>query len=107
MKILNFESLKVHKENRIGIRNILHRLNLYVGNENVLNLMTEEKVLDLKIMYWAIKELYESPHKALLHKINEDNFKLRFLKAKKYMDYSNIENFIKYFMTCLQNELVA
>lgn len=102
---MNFESIEVHTENRSGIINTLKRLKCYVDDENVLTLMPEDKVFDLKIMYWVVKELYESPHRSLLHKLNEDNLKHRLLKTKKYMNYSDLNGFIKYFMTCLQNEL--
>ena len=74
-------------------------------NEDVLDLMPQEKVCDLKIIYWCVKELYESPHRALLHKLDKDKLNLRLLKTKKYMSDANLNDFIKYFMTCLQKEL--
>ncbi|MBQ3408935.1 MAG: helix-turn-helix domain-containing protein [Clostridia bacterium] len=107
LKIFNFNCLNIHRENRSGIINILKRLNCYVDNENVLDLMPEDKVFDLKIMYWAIKELYESPHRTLLQNLTEDKLKLRLLKSKKYMQNHSLNSFIKYFMKCLQNEIEA
>lgn len=70
--------------------------------------MPEDRVLDEKIMFWAVKELYLSPHKSYLNELKRDKFVLRYLKTKKYiMEKPNyrLEEVINYFIVCLHEEL--
>lgn len=69
--------------------------------------MSQEQILNLKIKYWVIKELYLSPHMRLLNKLTKEKFDFRFLKARKYKELTNLEEFTAYFIKCLQNELEA
>lgn len=78
---------------------------MFVENTDILQYTPENQILDWKIMYWVVKEIYCSPHTCLLSKISKDKFRFRFLKAKKYKDYSDLEDFTAYFIKCLQNEL--
>lgn len=95
----------MHTDEKNGIINYLKRLDIFVSNTEILNYMNEEQILDYKIKYWVVKEIYTSPHKALLSKIDKNKFTFRFLKTKKYKDYSDLEDFTAYFIKCLQNEL--
>ena len=91
-------------DEKCGIVNILKRLDLYVPNE-IMKYLNDDQILEYKIKYWAVKEIYISPHKALLNEIDKDKFLFRFLKARKYKDISDLEDFTAYFIKCLQNQL--
>lgn len=101
----DLEEVQINSSNKNGIINILKRLDIYITNTEILNYMSREQILNYKIQYWVIKEIYNSPHVALLNKITKDKFKFRFLKAKKYIDVNDLEDFTAYFIRCLQNEL--
>lgn len=101
----DFEQLHISSKEKQGIVNCLRRLDMFVDNTDILQYTPEAKVLDWKITYWVVKEIYLSPHASLLSKISKDKFNFRFLKAKKYKDYSNLEDFTAYFIKCLQNDL--
>lgn len=91
-------------EEKYGIINNLKRLDVFVPN-NVIPYLSDEQLLEYKIKYWAIKEIYISPHKALLKQIDKDKFMFRFLKTKKYKDYTDLQDFTAYFIKCLQNQI--
>lgn len=98
-----FENLK--DSDRESIIAVLERLELYPVSEY----MSEEKINDLKVQYWAITEIYLSPYKIYLNNIKNKKFLFRFLKAKKYVDYMESEqelnHFMRYFIKILQDEL--
>ena len=85
--------------------NTLKRLELFIAKENIFEIMTPEKQLDLLIQYYVIDEFSKSPYNFLLYKLNRENFYLKYKKAEKYMSKNNLEEFIGYFITCLQEEL--
>ena len=67
--------------------------------------LSEDKLLDLKLQYWAITELYVNPDKVYLSKLSNSNFMFKFLKAKKYKTIEKEEDlcsFVGYFITCLR-----
>lgn len=101
----DFALLRISEKEKQGIINCLKRLDVFVKDTDMLIYMSDEQILDLKIMYWVIKEIYLSPHSCLISRMNKTKFKFRFLKAKKYKSYSKIEEFTAYFIKCLQNEL--
>ena len=103
----DFFKLRIQPKDRSGIINYLKRLDILVYNTEIFEFMNEEQILDCKIKYYVIKEIYNSPHKSLLNKISKDKFAFRFLKAKKYKDYTDLEEFTAYMIKCLQNELEA
>lgn len=100
-----FEKLtEIDKE--IIIRN-LKRLEIYATTTEY---MPNKMILDLKIQYWAIMELYLSPYKIYLDKIKREDFLFRFLKTKQYIDIStgtdeDLQHFVGYFIKSLQNKL--
>ena len=85
--------------------NTLKRLELLMTDEKIFEIMTSEKQLDLLIQYYVIDEFSKSPYNFLLYKLNRENFYLKYKKAEKYMSKNNLEEFIGYFITCLQEEL--
>lgn len=87
---------------------LFNRLEMYCGNVEIYELMPEEMVLDSKIMFWAIKEIYLSPHAIYLNDLKNDKFRLKYYKTKKYiMEKPNyrIEEVINYFIVCLHEEM--
>lgn len=83
---------------------LLKKLELYPDNPKIFERIGEASLLDVKIKYWVIKELYFSPYKVYLNKLKADDFNLRFLKAKKYVEAKDTMHFINYFMKSLQEE---
>lgn len=101
-----YENLGISKADRKPLINILKHLDLYIDNVDILNFMSEDRILDFKIQYWIIKDLYRSSYRTLLNYISKETFKFRFAKAKENKDYSNIKEFIAYSIKCMQNELI-
>ena len=90
-----------------GLILCLKRLELYADDTIAYDLMPPNKVLDEKIMIWATKEIYISPHKIFLNKIKRESFVHKYLKTKKYiMEKQNyrLEEVINYFIVCLRDE---
>ena len=70
--------------------------------------MPRERVLDEKIMFWALKEIYLSPHKVYLNKLTREKIILKYYKTKKYIaekEYYRLEEIINYFIACLREEM--
>lgn len=84
----------------------LKKLELFLADGNGFSIMTPEKQLDLLIKYYVIDEFSKSPYNFLLYKLNKENFNLKYKKTEKYMSKDNLEEFIGYFITCLQEELI-
>ena len=63
----------------------LKHLEMYVDNTIAYDLMPVDRLLDEKIMLWAVKEIYQSPHKVFLNDLKRDKFVLRYQKTKKYI----------------------
>lgn len=87
--------------------NTLKKLELYMTDEKAFQIMTPERQMDLLIQYYVIDEFSKSPYNFLLYKLNKENFNLKYKKTEKYMSKNNIEEFIGYFITCLQEELMS
>jgi hypothetical protein len=81
---------------------------MYVDDSRAYELMPVDRFLDEKIMLWAVKEIYLSPHRVFLNNLKRDRFVLRYQKTKKYItekpDY-RLEEIINYFIVCLHDEL--
>lgn len=88
------------------VRNILKKLEILIEDEKILNVMTEDRKLDILIQYYVINEFSKSPYNFLLDKLNKENFYLKYKKAEKYMSKDTLEKFIGYLITCLQEELI-
>ena len=61
------EKIGLTENDRNNLILIYSRLEMYVKDSKIYELMPEERVLDEKIMFWAIKEIYLSPHKIYLN----------------------------------------
>lgn len=88
---------------------VLKKLDLYIDNPQILAWMSEHIKLNYKMQYWLIHEIYYSPYKLFLNQMTRKQFLFRYSKAKKYasMKKLNIDEFIKYFMRCIQEEMEA
>ena len=81
---------------------------MYCGTSEIYSFMPEERVLDEKIMFWALKEIYLSPHKVYLKNLKRDKFALKYYKTKKYIMEKpkyQLEEVINYFIVCLHEEM--
>lgn len=103
----NFEGIST--EQKIGIIHLLEKLEIYIPNMQALKYLTDEKLLEIKVQYWTIKEIYLSEYKVFLNEITRDDFMFRYLKTKKYMGMAtrgyDVEGFVSYFITCLHDEM--
>ncbi len=102
------EELELLEKDKLSLIAILKRLEMYTDNVSVYDFMSAERLLDEKIMIWAIKETYQSPYKVYLNNLDREKFVLKYQKTKKYItenrDYK-LEEIIKYFIVCLHEEL--
>ena len=101
----NFESLK-ERDKKI-INSELKRLEIFMLPD-IIKYFNDEQLLDCKLKYWAITQLYLSPYKAYLDNLNKSNFLFRFLKAKQYIKINmedDLEHFMNYFIKCLREEM--
>lgn len=108
--------MKKPQETKFGLKEsdrailikILRRLELYTDNKRAYDLMSAEKLMDQKFMIWAIKEIYQSPHKVLINKLQRERMVLKYAKTKEYitqkLDYKLVE-IISYYIVCLHEEL--
>lgn len=85
------------------------RLELYAEDKEAYDLMPINRVMDEKIMMWVIKEIYASPYKVYIDKLDRRLVVHKYAKTKKYiMQKMNhtLEDIINYFIVCLQDELI-
>ena len=90
---------------RIAIIEILKKLKIYTTTTEYC---TKEKLQELKIQYWAIKELYACPYKVYLDSLIDKDFTYVFLKAKVYKSYDTeekLQDFMGYFIKSLMEEM--
>lgn len=102
------EKIGLTQNDKSNLILIYSKLELYVNNSKAYELMSDERVLDEKIMLWAIKEIYLSPHKIYLNTLARDKFILKYYKTKKYItekENYKIKEIIDYFMVCLHDEM--
>ena len=99
---------KINLQDKAIIVMHLKKLGIFVEDTRILEVFTEVKLLEIKIFYWAIKEIYFSAYKVYLNKLTYNNLCLRFLKAKEYVateEGIDLERLIAYFIKCVQTEL--
>ena len=102
------EKIGLTQNDKSNLILIYSKLELYVNNSKAYELISAERVLDEKIMLWAIKEIYLSPHKIYLNTLTRDKFILKYYKTKKYItekENYKIKEIIDYFMVCLHDEM--
>lgn len=90
-----------------AIITILKKLELYIYDPVILEYMSEEQLLELKIQYWIVKELYFSPYKICLNQLTRQRFMFRFLKARMYVEPQDTYKFLNYCIKSFQEDLYA
>ena len=88
------------------VKNTLKKLEILIEDIRSFELMNNERKLDILIQYYVIDEFSKSPYNFLLYKLNKENFYLKYKKAEKYIPKENIQEFVGYLITCLQEELM-
>lgn len=99
---------KINFQDKAIIVMHLKRLGIFVENEAIIEMFTENKLMETKIFYWTIKELYFSAYRKSLNNLTYNGLCLRFLKSKEYVtsnDGVDIERLIPYFIKCIQAEI--
>lgn len=99
----------LNAKEKIAIIMNLKRLDLYIDNPEILNLFTEQSLLQTKIFYWIIKELYFRPAGIYLKDLSNKLLAYKYLKAKQYTNAAenfDIEAIISYTITSVENELI-
>ncbi len=102
------ENDKINLQDKAIIVMHLKRLGILVEDQSILELFTENKLIETKIFYWAIKEIYFSSYRIFLNKLTYNDLCLRFLKSKEYVSNEHgidVERLIPYFIKCIQTEL--
>lgn len=102
-------SRTISAKDKILIIMHLKRLEIYVENLEVLSWYSEQSLLQLKIFYWIIKEIYFRPCSKYLNNLTKDKFEYRYLKAKQYTNAAkdfNVEKIIAYTIKSVENELI-
>lgn len=105
--VSNFENMQpVDKD---CIISVLKRLDLYIDDVKILKMLPDYQYFNYKMQYWCIHEIYFSPYKLFLNTMTRKQFLFRYFKAQKYGDLNhlNYEEFVKYFMRCIQEEMEA
>lgn len=98
----NFENSTDVEKNTVLLR--LKALEIDVTEAIDTNL-TEEKREDFILMYWAIKEIIFSSHRAYLNYLTRALLFDKFLKTCNYKSKNDTKNFLDYFIKTLKNEL--
>ena len=88
-----------------GIINILKKLDIYMTKE-LLKTYPASNLLDIEIQYYVVSALYLSPYKIYINNLTREEFMLRFLKTKKYIENEDVLYFINYFIKSLQEEFM-
>lgn len=97
----------IEESQRKGIQTVLKRFDIFIKNDETLQYFDNQKMLEILIQYYVVKELYFSPYKVILSKLTKEEFMLKFYKTKKYVDLNeeNIYKFINYFIKSLKEKI--
>lgn len=100
----NFEGISAEQKN--GIIHLLEKLGIYISNMQTLKYLKDEQLLEIKIQYWTIKELYLSSYVVYLNQLTPTKFLNKFLLAKEYIQLTKdtLTDFVNYFIKILRNE---
>ena len=78
----NGKEIGLKQKDKEPLITLLKRLEMYCSTSEIYKLMPEERVLDEKIMFWGLKEIYLSPHRVYLKDLKRDQFALKYYKTK-------------------------
>lgn len=85
---------------------MLEKLEIYIPNMQTLKYLKDEQLLEIKVQYWTIKELYLSSYVVYLKQLTPVKFLNKFLLAKEYISLTKetLTDFVNYFIKILRNE---
>ena len=100
---------KMTKDEDIGFKELLEKYELNY-TEELINIFAEENIEKLKIIIYALKDIYISTRKGLITKLTRDELIFIYDKCKtKENEYKNttneINNFYEYYYTSLIKKL--
>ena len=93
-----------------GFKLILKKLDLIV-NQDFLKHLSQKQILEYKVIYYSLTELWKSSYVVLLYKLTRDEVFHKLYKTEENLvsldeiTEEDLEGFIGYFITCLQNIL--
>ena len=66
--------------------------------------------MELKIQWWVVMEICQSPYRVYLNNLSKTDFIFKFLQTKKYVKLNyekdeELQHFVGYFIKILQEEL--
>lgn len=102
-------SRTINAKDKISIIMNLKRLEIYIDNLEILSLYSEQSLLQAKMFYWIIKEIYFRPSGRYLKNLTNNMLAYKYLKAKQYtnaVEKFDIEKIIAYTIKSIENELI-
>lgn len=102
-------SRTINAKDKISIIMNLKRLEIYIDNLEILSLYSEQSLLQAKMFYWIIKEIYFRPSGRYLKNLTNNMLAYKYLKAKQYtnaVENFDIEKIIAYTIKSIENELI-
>lgn len=96
----------ISAEQKIGIIRLMEKLGIYIENTQTLKYLSDKQLLEIKIQYWVIKELYLSSYVVYLNKLTPEKFLNKYLLTKEYIGLTEetLTDFVNYFIKILRNE---
>lgn len=85
---------------------MLEKLEIYIPNIQTIKYLKDDQILEIKVQYWTIKELYLSSYVVYLNQLTPTKFLNKFLLAKEYIQLNKdtLTDFVNYFIKILRNE---
>lgn len=84
----------------------MEKLGIYIENSQTLKYLSDKQLLEIKIQYWVVKELYLSSYVVYLNKLTPEKFWNKYLLTKEYIELTEetLTDFVNYFIKILRNE---
>ena len=99
------DELDINPDDKTCIIRILKKLDLYIENENTVELMTAKELLKYQICYYAIAVIFKNSYKVYLNKLTKEMLINKYLKAEEYCKNKSEDDVTRYLIKSLQNEL--
>lgn len=99
------DELDINPDDKTCIIRILKKLDLYIENENTVELMTAKELLKYQDCYYAIAVLCTNSYKAYIDKLTREMLFNKYLKAEEYCNNKTEIEKVRYLIKSLQNEL--
>lgn len=99
------DELDISFDDKACIIRILKKLDLYIENENTVELMTAKELLKYQNCYYAVAVLCTNSYKAYIDKLTREMLFNKYLKAEEYCKNKIEDEKLRYLIKSLQNEL--